>query len=197
MATIAKLYNALPTLEDADKLFVDRDRVFAAATSILAQYGNAFGICLVHAHCTVADDEIMLARGNISQPQKISSLAEKYYPERWLASGEAYEFTTQPTTPPPPNLLDIFKQLAFPVGVLGLYYIDNEDKGKMIEHTDGRMNILTPFVGTSEAPAVGYTETAWNLGKGDPVTMACVIVCDSRATRGGAVHKGVFGRVIP
>ncbi|KAG5294124.1 hypothetical protein I7I50_04757 [Histoplasma capsulatum G186AR] len=188
MATAATLYNTLPTLEDAEKRFVEREKLFAAVGQLLAEYGNVFGLCLVHAHCILTDDEIMLARGNVSQPEKATSLVE-YYPERWLCSGEAYEFTTRPTTPPPAALLAAFNQLTSHIGVLGLYHIDNEDKGRMVEHTDGRKNILTPL---SEASAqlANHTETAWNLGKGDPVTMSCMIVCDSRITRGSAAHKG-------
>ena len=194
MAAIAKMYNALPTLEDADKLFVDREGIFAAAATLLAQYGNAFGICLIHAHCTVTEDEIMLAQGNISRPKKVSSL-DKFYPERWLPSGEAYEFTTRPTTSPPPALVDEFNQLTSHIGVLGLYHVDNEGEGKMIEHTEGRTNILMPYVDTIEASSGDIIETAWNLGKGDPVTMACVIVCDARVTRNSKKHFGTYRRV--
>ena len=191
MAAIAKMYNALPTLEDADKLFVDREGIFAAAATLLAQYGNAFGICLIHAHCTVTEDEIMLAHGNISQPKKVSSL-DKFYPERWLPSGEAYEFTTRPTTSPPPALMDEFSQLTSHIGVLGLYHVDNESKGKMIEHTEGRTNILMPYVDTGKESTGDFTETAWNLGRGDTVTMACMIICDNIITRNQQYHKSTY-----
>ncbi|EGC47661.1 hypothetical protein HCEG_06876 [Histoplasma capsulatum var. duboisii H88] len=96
MVTVATLYNTLPTLEDAEKRFVEREKLFAAVGQLLAEYGNVFGLCLVHAHCILTDDEIMLARGNVSQPEKATSLVE-YYPERWLCSGEAgLSATSQP-----------------------------------------------------------------------------------------------------
>ncbi|KAI9861045.1 MAG: hypothetical protein M1813_005474 [Trichoglossum hirsutum] len=164
MATVSVLYNTLPSLGDAEKRFLDREKVFATVRNLLAI-------------------------DNISQPENVSSLKE-YYPERWLPSGEAYEFTTRPTISPPADLMKAFNDLTSHIGVLGLYYINGQDEGKMVEHTEGRKNILNPLTDTDEARAVNHIETAWNLGKGDPVTMACVIVCDSRTSRGGAVHKG-------
>ncbi|KAI9725705.1 MAG: hypothetical protein M1834_009751 [Cirrosporium novae-zelandiae] len=196
MATVSILYNTLPCLGDAEKQFVDRENVFAAVGNLLAQYGNAFGLCLIHAHCTLAEDELMLAKEDISQPEKASSLKD-YYPERWLPTGEVYEFTTRPTTAPPAELSNEFKRLTSHIGVLGLYHIDDKSESKKIEYTEGRKNILRPFLEANRTQTINHIETAWNLGKGDPVTMACVIVCDSRTTRGGAVHKkGVVAALI-
>ena len=196
MATTVTLYNALPTLGEAEERFASRERMFAAVRSLLAEYGFVFGLCLIRAHCKLADDEIMVGRGNISQPEKASALVE-CYPERWLSSGEPYEFTTRPTTSPPAPLIDAFHQLTSHVEVLGLYHIGNEgqDKpGKMVEYTEGRKNILRPFTDADRAHTATQTETAWNLGSLDPVTLACesIIICDSRTTRSGGVHKGMF-----
>ena len=118
-ATMAELYNTLPTLADAEERFTHREQIFVACRSLLAKYENNFGICLVHAHCNLSDGEIMLARGNVSQPEKISKLAE-YYPERWLSSGTPYEFTTRLTTAPPVALVEAFNQLTVQLGVLDL-----------------------------------------------------------------------------
>ncbi|KAI4173800.1 MAG: hypothetical protein LQ343_002735 [Gyalolechia ehrenbergii] len=194
--TVSALYNKLPSLSEAEEQFVSRSAVFATVGKLLGTYNHAFGLCLVHAHCTLAEDEIMLTRANnISEPEKTSSLAEhgdNYYAERWLASGEAYEFTTRPTESPPAQLMEAFHELTARYGgVLGLYYVHDAQQGKMIEYTEGRRNILMPYTGADEARAANQTETAWNLGRGDPVTMACVIVCDTITTRhGGAKHKG-------
>ncbi|KAJ5382384.1 hypothetical protein N7517_000295 [Penicillium concentricum] len=174
----ATLYNNLPTLEDAEKRFIDRETIFTAVGSLLAKYGNHYGLCLVHAHCNLTDEERMLSRGNISQPE-IYTLLGNYYPERWLSSGDPYEFTTRPTVSPPAALVDEFNSLTAVIGVLGLYHIGDEVNGKMIEYTEGRRNILVPLSDTDESQASNHTETAWNLGKGDPVTIACMIVCDS------------------
>ncbi|KAL8825625.1 MAG: hypothetical protein Q9170_007720 [Blastenia crenularia] len=190
MATTSARYNILPTLEEAETRSGERDQVFATVARLLAMYNNSFGLCLVHAHCTLADDEIMLARDSISQPEKASSVKE-YYPERWLPDGTPYESTTTPTVPPPAGLIQAFNTLTSHIGVLGLYYVSDEHQGRMIEHTEGRKNILKPSADTGQAGAAdNYTETAWNLGRDDPVAMACVIICDTRSTRGGAVHKG-------
>ncbi|KAK5629208.1 hypothetical protein RRF57_004923 [Xylaria bambusicola] len=193
MATTAVIYNQLPTLDEADKRFTGRDEVFAKATSLLAEYGFTFGLCLIHAHCTLADNEIMLGRGNVSQPEVVKNLAE-YYPERWLPSGEPYEFTTRPTTNPPAALVDALRQITSQVGVLGLYHIDKDEEcAKMLERTEGRSNILTPYTEVDVAHDATQVLTAWDLGSCDPVTMACnkVIICDARTTRNGSVHKGI------
>ena len=137
----------------------------------------------------------MLGTGNISEPRKVSELAE-YYPERWLSSGTPYEFTTRPTTAPPAALIEAFNQLTAQIGVVGLYHIEKVESkpGKMIEHTEGRKNILMPYTDADRAHLATQTETAWDLGSYDPVTMACnsIIICDSRTTRSGATHKGIF-----
>ncbi len=36
----------------------------------------------------------------------------QYYPDRWLASGEPYEYTARPTTASLAALLDTFRQLT-------------------------------------------------------------------------------------
>ncbi|KAG5756989.1 hypothetical protein H9Q72_005616 [Fusarium xylarioides] len=194
MATsTATIYNQLPTLDEADKRFAERDEIFAQATRLLAEYGFTFGLCLIHAHCTLADNEIMLAKGNVSQPEKVTDLTE-YYPERWLPSGEPYEFTTRRTTNPPVALVKALHQLTNHIGVLGLYHIDKDDNNdKVLERTEGRRNILSPYTEADEAHEATQVLTAWNLGSRDPVTMACnkVVICDSRTTRAGAVHKGM------
>ncbi|KIH92543.1 hypothetical protein SPBR_03265 [Sporothrix brasiliensis 5110] len=197
MTTIAEIYNRLPTLGEADDRFTDREQIFAKVANLLAEYDFAFGLCLVHAHCTITDDEIMLGRGNISQPEKVSGVT-KYFPERWLSTGQPYEFTTRPTTEPPTALFNALAQLTGRAGVLGLYHIDkSETADKMLEHTEGRKNILMPYTGADKAHAATQILTAWDLGSCNPVTMACnkVIICDSRTTRNGAVHKDTKSEV--
>lgn len=195
MATIATLYNRLPTLGEAEERFTERAPIFAALASLLAEYGNFWGLCLVHAHCKLAEGEIMLEKGSISQPKMALELVE-YYPERWLSSGEPYEFTTRRTTAPPVGLIKAFNTITSNVGVLGLYYIDPEEikPDKMIEHTEGRKNILMPYTDADSAHVNTQTETAWDLSRFDPVTMACnkIIICDARTTRTSEDHKGIF-----
>lgn len=98
--------------------------------------------------------------------------------------------------PPPVALIKPFHTITSNVGVLGLYHIDIEANkpGKMIEHTEGRKNILTPYTDADWAHVNTQAEIGWNLSSFDPVTMACnkVIVCDTRATRAAGTHKGMF-----
>lgn len=190
-----RLVQLLPTLGEAEKRFTEREKMFTAVKALLAEYGNVFGLCLVHAHCTLENDEIMLGRGSVSQPEKSSEL-ETYYPERWLSSGEPYEFTTRPTVAPPGALVEAFGRLTSHVGVLGLYHIDrtNDKPSKMIEHTEGRKNILMPYTDADRVHAATQAETAWDLSSLDPVTMACakMVLCDTRTTRNSGRHKGRF-----
>ncbi|KAM3519317.1 hypothetical protein MY4038_009817 [Beauveria bassiana] len=125
-AVVAHLYNTLPTLGHADDQFVNRDSVFEQLAELLAKYDNAFGICLVHSHCKLADGEIMLAKEDISEPVQLA-LIEQYYPERWLANGTAYEFSTRKTDDPPQDLVDEFYRITHGIGlqnILGFYHIE-------------------------------------------------------------------------
>lgn len=144
MAEVASLYNSLPTLGEADEQFVNREVMLRALAALLAQYKYAFGLCLVHAHCKLAEGEFMLAKGNISQPKLIEH-APTYYPERWLSTGEPYEFTVRVTEKPPTELIDEFQRIvedAKLADILGLYHIDG-GKGApaIIEWTEGRKNL--------------------------------------------------------
>ena len=64
------------------------EAVLRALAMLSARYEYAFGLCLVHAHCKLAEREIMLARGNVSQPEPMEH-APTFYPERWLSTGGA------------------------------------------------------------------------------------------------------------
>ena len=196
MADVAKLYNTLPTLQEADDSFVDRGKLFAALKTLLSEFGFAFGLCLVHAHCELEDDEIMLSRGRVSEPERVSEASQSCFPERWLASGEPYEFTTRPTTAPPAALLDGFRRLTSDVKVLGLYHIDRvqQKADKMLECTQGRKNVLMEFTDADQANAASHIATAWDLSSFDPVTVSCsvIIYCIRTLTDDGTdlVHTG-------
>lgn len=128
MAGVATLYNSLPTLGEADEQFVNRHVMLHALSSLLAQYEYAFGLYLVHAHCKLAEGEIMLATGNVSQPELTENIPT-YYPERWLSTGEPYEFTVRRTEKPPTELIDEFQRIVKDSklqGILGLYHIEGD-----------------------------------------------------------------------
>lgn len=123
MAEVAQLYNTLPTLGDADERFVNRDDTFNSVALVLAEYGHVFGLCLTHIHGKLVEGEIMLEKGNISQPEKLENCGA-YHPNRWLSSGKPYEFTVNQTQTPPKALFDQFYHLTKKANleeILGLY----------------------------------------------------------------------------
>lgn len=185
-----KSYNSLPTLLEAVQRFNDRERVFAGLARLLASYGNVFGVCLVHAHCTLSKGEIMMEREDVSEPVDPPK-TELYYPERWLSSGIPYEFTSRYTETPPESLFNEFRAVTGAYEVLGLYYAGNQRDVKL-EWTEGRKNVVRAMV--EEDWRLNPVETAWNLGKGDPVTMACVLLCATATTEQGGHHLGKYAR---
>ncbi|KAI9817594.1 MAG: hypothetical protein M1826_001580 [Phylliscum demangeonii] len=156
-------------------------------TPLLAAYGGMFGLCLIHAHCSLAEGEVMLADGHVSQPVKRSEISGPCYPDRWLPTGEPYEFTTRATTDPPIELMIAFARLTGAIGVLGLYYIAPDEPKPVLEWTEGRRNLTRPWRETDRS--IPTTETAWNPTKDNPVTMTCVMFCDERLTRWSRYHK--------
>ncbi|KAI9833233.1 MAG: hypothetical protein M1826_000146 [Phylliscum demangeonii] len=187
MASVATMYNTLPSLSEAEVRFTDRPTMMKQVADLLAPYGGLFGLCLIHIHCTLAEGELMLAEGSVSKPVRQSDLTAPYYPDRWLPTGEAFEFTTRPTTEPPAELMAAFRRLTAAIGVLGLYYIGTDKSEPQLERTNGRQNVSRPF--TDSDQSIPTTETAWDPTKDDPVTMACVMYCDSTITRTKEYHK--------
>ncbi|KAI9807719.1 MAG: hypothetical protein M1826_004486 [Phylliscum demangeonii] len=175
MASLRSMYNSLPTLGEAEVRFTDRAGMMTKLAPLLAAYGGMFGLCLIHAHCSLAEGEVMLADGHVSQPVKRSEILGPCYPDRWLPTGEPYEFTTRTTTEPPAELLLSFARLTGAIGVLGLYYVGPDDPEPVLEWNQDR--------------CIPHTETAWNPTKDNPVAMACMMVCDSRETRTSTKHK--------
>jgi len=137
----AELYNSLPSIDEANSKFVNRDHIFSELAPLFAAYGNKFGVCLVHRHCTLEEGELMVATDNVSQPER----DVQCYPERWLATGEPYEFTRTPTQSPPQGLLEEFRKIVHGMlDVLGLFYMEDRDHsgGVFVERTEGRKNIV-------------------------------------------------------
>jgi len=177
----ASSYNKLHSIEVANQLFINREQMLSRLTPILQEHGdNKFGVCLVHRHCKLEEEEMMVADGNICQPERH---AKDAYPERWLATGEAYEFNREPTTSPSEELLNKFRSVVGDVQVLGLFFIRDEAKGKVaLERTEGRRNIVE-FI--SHGTLRNAITTAWLpgfLAEGDGTTMrvyecsACKVV---------------------
>lgn len=143
--SVAALYNSIITVEEADCRFKNREVVFSKLAPLLAAYQQQFGVCLVHTHCTLEEGQTMVAEGNITSPVDDGL----YYPERWLADGTPFEYSSQPTKIPPPELFEQFQEITREIGVLGLFYAGNLNGGQpippgkiLLERTEGQHNIV-------------------------------------------------------
>jgi hypothetical protein len=127
----------------------------------------------------------MVATNNISQP----TTDGPYYPDRWLPNGKPFEFRGDWVPSPPPELIVAFSDIVGESGVLGLFYAGDMVPGEiLLERTEGRANITEKSAPLGEGGE--QIETAWLPDGSDKfVKMACVIVCDTRTTRGGSYHK--------
>jgi hypothetical protein len=159
MASVASSYNTLPSVEEANAKFSNRDEIFSKLGPLLAKYNSQYGVCLVHRHCDLQEGEVMVATGNISKPEK----DVQCYPEKWLATGEPYEFSKEPTVPPPEELFKEFQKIVENVGVLGLYFNRGEDIPVRvpIERTEGRQNITETHPGDDNDPIPDMIPTSW------------------------------------
>jgi hypothetical protein len=169
MTSIDALFNTLPSLDQANKKFSNRKSIFPMLVAVLSGYEDKFGINLVHRHTTLDKGEKMVTIGNVTKPMK----DVKCYPERWLVTGQAYVFNTEPTESPPEELLEKLKAVVDTVGyiggvgVLGLAYIKNHPKagsGKVrTEKTEGRADIMEDVPKNQK----DMMETCWNSVDGE------------------------------
>jgi len=168
-----ELYNRLPTIHNAHEMLLSikggPDTLLNSLTPLFIQYPQ-FGVCLVHAHCTLTSGEKMVSSGNISEP-KIVGDDDGCYPERWLSNGDPYEFSSTPTIDGgivPKELLDGFSKVLGDFegrdlrNILGIYAYDDDSAGSSdddgsaisdagdnvsnrmiwVERTVGRANVL-------------------------------------------------------
>jgi len=175
MVDYVQMYNNLPSIDEADKRFLNREETFAKLAPLLAEFNHQFGVCLLHAHCKLQEGEKMIAQDNITQPELAPHVT--HFPDRWLPNGQPFEFTIVPTASPPAKLLTEFQKITGPDGVLGLYY-KSDDKLE-IEHTEGRKNIMEEV--TDHNAGISHFETAWL-----PITdgAAVLAVCAKRCEKG-------------
>ncbi|KAK6513508.1 hypothetical protein TWF281_005132 [Arthrobotrys megalospora] len=178
----ATVYNTLPYVIAAGEAFQEREPIFAEVGELFAKYDFKWGLCLVHRHCQLYDDEIMIADGYITQPISKSQAGE-YYPENWLSSGEPYEFTTRKTETPPEELFTALREILpkHLISILGVCHVDQqEDPVDLLEHTEGRKNILVPQNTTGELKGKrNVVETTWKFEQGEVKVMAaCRAYCN-------------------
>ncbi len=190
MTYVSSLYNTLPSLSEAMERFESRKEILDSISNLVSKYENLFDVCLIHTHCSLAEGEIMLEKGDVSQPVLLSEVVD-WYPVSWLPSGEPYEFTTEPTITPDPSLLADFRALTQDIGVLGLRYACSNNVETRLEWSEGRMNWSRTL--TEEDRDIETVETQWSLRKEHGKmkrTMACRLVCPTTTTKSGSHHTG-------
>jgi hypothetical protein len=175
MNSIAALYNTLPSLDQANKKFSNREHIFPMLAAVLTGYEDKFAINLVHRHSILKEGEKMVTIGNITEPMK----DVECYPDRWLATGQAYVFNTKPTESPPEDLLEKFKAVVDTVGyiggvgVLGLGCLKNLPEAGQgqtcTEITEGRADIVKHVPANQK----GMIWTSWKSVDG------CMKACSS------------------
>jgi hypothetical protein len=170
MTAYMDMYNSLRTIVDANKCFVQRDIIFSQLAPLISKYDTQFGVCLIHSHCSLEPGVLMIATGNVCEPQPADT---PHYPERWLASSEPFEFTTDVTSTPPAELFAEFQRIVGNIGVLGLYFVGASAGTLKMEWTEGRKN-MTKTVSEHGCRSV---ETAWLPGTKNPTQLACTVSC--------------------
>ncbi|KAF9522925.1 hypothetical protein CPB83DRAFT_863764 [Crepidotus variabilis] len=151
--TSSKLYNQLPSLEVADKLFSDRS-VLPQLRSLLDEHPD-FGITLVHRHFALNPGQVMLTRGLVTQPEQPEIDPSNAFPSAWLATGEPFEYNVDPSTPALPiELLKTFqsavKKLNIPefertgIPIVGICCAPTglTDHTIFVERTEDKRNVV-------------------------------------------------------
>lgn len=175
MASPAEIYNSLPSVEEADNKFTDRERIFSMLVPILRGYEDKFGVGLVHGHAKLREGEKMVTSGLITRPRS----DVEGYPERWLATGQPYVFNVQETECPSDDLSSRLKEVFSIAGdidgidILGVAYLGNlplpSDEVYM-ETTHGRVDTL------ALVPR-GLDGTIWTCWRSVNGAMCPVITC--------------------
>ncbi|KAF8581314.1 hypothetical protein K439DRAFT_1636290 [Ramaria rubella] len=176
MANLTAIYNALPSISEANLNFTNREEVFTKLAPFIEKHDYAYGVCLVHAHTKLEAGEVMISTDDcVTEP--VSSPTKPYYPERWLATGEPYEFTYKPTVEPSPEALAEFRQIVGPESPLGLFFVDKNAYTIRTETTEGRKSITSSGPPSAEllASDVKSVDSAWLPGKGTLAAFVCII----------------------
>jgi len=126
----------------------------------------------------------MISTGRVSQPEIVEK--GKCFPERWLANGDPYEFSSHPTVEgdyPLPILLEAFcsrlilycKSLKIEEdlsGVLGVYFTHDPDTKISglarediiwVEKTEGRRNFVEAVPREEANSMPNAIQAAWNI----------------------------------
>lgn len=116
--------------------------------------------------------------------------SEPIHPERWLATGQAYESTTRLTEAPPASLFEEFRAMIRldAMQYLGLYFADPDqddatDREWLVERTDGRKNIVEK-VTIQPVQSATMLEAAWLFSGGTKRPDYCTQYCHQEQPSG-------------
>ncbi|TFK33429.1 hypothetical protein BDQ12DRAFT_715824 [Crucibulum laeve] len=166
-----KRYNAIRLLLSADAYVRQRleDILSKLRDAKFNKWEKDFGVCLVHRHFELKENEVVLERGLVSQPAPNSSTR---YAERWVKLDDkymAYEFTDMPTSSPPKELWDAFIQIVSDAGMsdaLGLFYLPSQIRegkfGLETSSEDDRTNTIEYRDSLLDDSSV--VRAAWRIG---------------------------------
>jgi hypothetical protein len=188
-----QFYNGLPSIEDADSAFFDRNNIFTKLAPLFAreEYRGVYDVCLIHHHFDLKPGERMVSHGSISLPIPSPSQDDALIvPERWTAYGEAFEFrkvelNEELTPPPPASLLEEFRQcIGEQASILGICLAEDcLPKGHVYWETTSdhvaRSHVLEIRERVDLANCGSLFETCWRPeSDGTRVVMTCCAVCD-------------------
>ncbi|KAF8165650.1 hypothetical protein B0H34DRAFT_689923 [Crassisporium funariophilum] len=179
-STAHEFYNSLPYVDDAHRALVDRE-ILRKLVPIFANHKD-FAICLVHRHTLLNEGEIMVTRGNTTQPERVTDA----YPHSWDRSGRPFEYNSVLTPDVPQTLLQDFQKIVAEgsggvntvdgMSVLGICYAPQREEpiraDISVERTEGRANIIDIIKLSEELELENTVPTSWLPAKatchGDP-----------------------------
>jgi hypothetical protein len=190
-----QFYNGLPSIEDADTAFVDRNNIFTKLAPLFAreEYRGVYDVCLIHHHFDLKPGERMVSHGSISLPTLSSQESQDdplIIPERWTAYGDPFEFrkvkSGEEFAPPPPaSLLEEFRQcVGDQASILGICLAEGRlPEGHVYWETTNdhvaRSHVLEIKERVDLADCRSLFETCWRPeSDGTRIVMTCCAVCD-------------------
>lgn len=200
----SSVYNSLPSVEESHSLFVDRARHLSALGCMFVRHKvhDRLGICLLHNHYGISDDEVVLQEGLVTSPYKDCKI-EECNPTTIKLFGKndthGLEFSkkTDAVNIAEEFLEDLYAYLSSNNldDILGLTVRDKKG-AYYLEHTEGRNNILTEITREEAQKPGSNIQTNWLFdsspedrcasGSVCQITTSCSTLCVSNA---GKAHK--------
>lgn len=180
-------YNSLYIVEHANDLLKESKVKIEDLANLFLSYGveNIYGICLLHKHYDIFENEIVIQKGLVTSPttenniNKIPNMIKlyengEYEILEYTESNEKFIYNNDFLK----NFYDLINEKKLN-NILGITTINNKD-GYYLEHTEGRSNILTPI--TEEEIKKNNTNIPTNWFFNSPVYDACISSYQCRRT---------------